>query len=109
MNEPLQMTPQGQTIDRKFDTITQRYTRSGYIDVVDRCNAIILTCVGDTQVRVDEIVLNPSVTPATVLGDSFVIGGNENEIYAKKVLQLTFVVPVGAAPQLQVVQKFYTT
>lgn len=93
--------------DRQFDFNVQVFTRSAFIDVVERCNAISITNVGDTAARVDQILLFPSATPATVLGDSASIGGNQNEVLSRQQLQLIFVAPVGAAPAIQVIQKFY--
>jgi len=93
--------------DRQFDTVTQLITQSKQIDVYPDCNAISFTNIGDTQVKVDEVVLNPSTTPATVLGDSYTVAGHQNEVYNKKSVQVIFVQPVGANPVLQVIQKFY--
>lgn len=94
--------------DRKFDTVAEIITGSKQLDVFPDCNAISFTNIGDTQVKIDEVVLNPSATPATVLGDSYTIAGHKDELYNKKSLQIIFVVPVGVLPRLQVVQKFYT-
>lgn len=93
--------------DREFDYNVQFFTKSGFFDVLDSCNSISFTNVGDTQVNVDQIILNPSATPPNPLGDSATIGGNANEVLSRKTIQVIFVQPVGAAPRLQVIQKFY--
>lgn len=93
--------------DREFDFNVQVFTQSGFIDVLERCNSIVVTNIGDTTVRVDQAVIFPSATPLTSLGDSVVIGGHKDEITSRQQLQLIFVAPIGVLPQVQVIQKFY--
>lgn len=97
----------GQIQDRKFDTVVQIVTQSKWIDVFKDCNAIQFTNIGDTAVTVDEKILFPSATPATVLGDAVSYGGNENEVYAKQSVKVSFANPGGVNPKLEIVQKFY--
>lgn len=92
---------------RKFDTNTQIFTQSQQIDIYPNCNAILFTNLGDTTVTIDEKTLFPSATPATVQGDAVAYGGNENEVYNKQSVKVSFIQPVGVNPRLEVVQKFY--
>lgn len=96
----------GQTTDRLYNVSILTYSRSQYIDLIDKCNAIMFTNIGDTIARVNGMVIFPSATPLTALGDSRSIGGNENEIF-KGTIQLAFDVPAGANPLVEVVQRFY--
>lgn len=92
---------------KTFDTICQIITSSKFVDVYQQCNAIMVTNIGDTAVTVDEKILFPSATPLTVLGDAVSYGGNENEVYNKQVLKISFAQPLGANPKIEIVQKFY--
>lgn len=93
--------------DREYDFNVQVFTQSGFIDVLERCNSISVTNIGDTAVRIDQCILFPSATPLTALGDSVSFGGNQNEILARQQLQLIFVAPLGVLPQVQIIQKFF--
>lgn len=101
--------PLGQTSDRGINISVQVYNAPAQINVEPNCKAIMLTNVGDTIVHVNGMVLFPSSTPATDIGDSRTIGGDENEIFKGLVLRLAFNLPLGAAPALEVVQLFYVS
>jgi hypothetical protein len=90
---------------RKYDVFTAVYNRSATYEVVENCNAITFTNIGADIVTVDGKILYPG-TVGTILGDSFSIGGNENEIYSRRLIVVAFV--AGAtAPALEVTQKYY--
>jgi len=91
---------------KKYNVQVNNYVKSQYIPVAKNCNGFTVTNIGDTALTINDIILFPSATPATVLGDSVSIGGNEGEIYTGN-LKLSFLVPVGAAPNVQIIQKYY--
>lgn len=90
----------------RFNLVSNDYITSQKVKVQLGCNAITYTNLGDTIVTVNNITLFPSATPATVAGDSISIGGNLGEIY-KGDINVKFLLPLGAAPRLQIIQKFY--
>lgn len=89
----------------EYNTETGIYTKSGYVDVMPKCNGYTFTNLGDAIAFVNDMVVYPSSTPATALGDSRSVGGNEGEVY-KGILRVRFDV-AGANPKLEIVQKFY--
>lgn len=90
----------------KFNYNTRVYTTSGRVPVAENCNCITFTNTGDTTVTIDDMVLYPG-TPGSILGDSRSIGGNEGEILAKKDVVVSFSVPAGALPAVEITQKYY--
>lgn len=78
----------------------------GFINIMPNCNSITITNLGDTIATINGIILFPSPTPATDAGDSVEISGNELDVY-KGNIKLAFNFPVGANPQVQIVQQFY--
>jgi len=87
-----------------FDDVTQVYTASGRYEVQPYCNSILFTNTGADIVRVNEKILYPG-TVGSILGDTFGLGGNENEIYAKGAFTVIFASVVN--PALEVTQKYY--
>jgi hypothetical protein len=81
-------------------------TQQGFIAVIPKCNAVIVTNLGDTIATINGAILFPSATPATDAGDSLAFGGNEGDVYSGN-LKLAFAFPVGANPQVQIIQQFY--
>lgn len=92
----------------RFNVVTNQYTKSGKIVVERGCNSVQVTNLGTGTVQINGITLFPSATPATVAGDSVSFGGNLGEIY-KGDLNLVLVLPLGAAPLVEVTQKYYTS
>lgn len=82
------------------------YDRTVKIPVVRNCNGFMFTNLGDTIASVNGMIIFPSPTPATDLGDSRSIIGNVGEIYSG-FLDLQFQAPLGATPLVEVVQKYY--
>lgn len=88
-----------------YNTVTLVYTRSGFIDVVNNCNAFTFVNVGDTIANVNGMIIYPG-TVGTNLGDARQIGGNEGEVYIGTI-KLAFDFPGGANPAVEITQKFY--
>lgn len=84
------------------------YEISQPIDVVENCFAVMFTNIGDTTARLNGMVIFPSATPATSLGDSRTISGHWLDIFRGN-LRLAFDFPANAAPQVEIVQFFYTS
>ena len=82
------------------------YSRSESITVLPNCFAFMFTNIGDTIARVNGMVIFPSTTPATALGDSRVLSGHLLDLY-KGNITLAFQAPAGANPLVEIVQLFY--
>jgi hypothetical protein len=95
-------------IGRGWNLSVIPYEQSQSIDVVDNCFAIMFTNIGDTVARMNGMVIFPSATPTTSLGDSRTVSGHWLDIF-KGNLRLAFDVPGGATPLVEVVQFFYTS
>jgi hypothetical protein len=95
--------------DRLYNmTQAEIYTKSQNINVHENCNGFMFTNVGDVIAEVNGMVIFPSPTPLTDLGDSRVIGGNKDELYTGTI-KLSFRAPTaGTNPRVEIVQKFYT-
>lgn len=93
------------TLYDKWNVSTIVVDKSGYYEVQELCNQLMFTNVGNTIVQVNDMVLFPGVLGVS-LGDSRVIGGHAGEIY-KGVIKVSFLVPLGTSPRLEIVQKFY--
>jgi hypothetical protein len=91
---------------RNYNIATNIYTKSQFVRVVTNCNGYMATNIGDTIVTVNDMILYPG-TPGTIIGDSRSVGGNEGEIYTG-VIKISFSVPLGVLPQVEIVQKYYT-
>lgn len=92
--------------ERKYNITTNIYNAGADVIVEQGCNGYMFTNIGDTIAEVNGMVIFPSATPATALGDSRSVGGNRDEIY-KGVIRVRFQAPIGAAPAVEVVQKIY--
>lgn len=98
-------------MDRKFSSITQSYNLSQQYDVMRNCNSLLVTNIGGDPVTVDGKLLLPGTVGAlsitsNVIGDSWAIGGNENEVYNKRTIVVKFA-GTGANPLIEVTQKFF--
>lgn len=94
-------------VTRGFNIAVQVYTGNEYITVAKGCFAFMFTNVGDTDATVQGMIVHPSATPLTTLGDSRTIAAHELEVYTGNIT-LSFRAPVGAAPAVEVVQLYYT-
>lgn len=91
---------------RRYNFTTNNYALPGDIPRERYCNGFTVTNIGDTPLKINDAILFPSATPATVQGDSKSFGGNEGEIYIGK-LSLSFLQPVLANPLCEIIQKYY--
>jgi hypothetical protein len=91
---------------RVYNMDVQIYTENKYIPVANGCFAFMFTNVGDTKADINGMVVFPSATPTTALGDSRSISGHEMDLY-KGTMQLKFYSPVGAGAAVEVVQLYY--
>jgi hypothetical protein len=91
---------------RPYDMTVQVYNENSYITVAPNCFAFMFTNVGDTTATVKGMVIFPSATPATVLGDSRSISGHKLDVYTGT-MDLSFRPPLGVAPAVEVVQLYY--
>jgi hypothetical protein len=82
------------------------YNQSGFITVIQNCNGFTFTNLGDTIAEVNGMVIFPSATPLTDIGDSRSVGGNQNEVYTGNI-KLSFRLPLGATPLVEIAQKFF--
>jgi hypothetical protein len=76
------------------------------VPVVENCFGFMFTNLGDTAASVNGMLVFPSATPLTALGDSRSIGGHLMDLY-KGNLTVAFIQPVGVNPKLELVQLFY--
>ena len=96
---------------RLYDDITQQYATSGQKETEKLCNSILITNIGGDPVFVNNKLLLPGVsgqlsTTSGILGDSFSLGGNEGEVYAKRTIVVAFA-GTAANPLIEVTQKYY--
>ncbi len=92
--------------DRPYNMIAQIYSENTYVPVSDKCFAFMFTNVGFTPASVNGMVVFPSATPLTALGDSRTISGHDGDIY-KGNITLAFIPPIIPIPQLELVQLYY--
>lgn len=81
------------------------YTEGAYITVEDNCFAFMFTNIGGDKAFVNDMVIYPSSTPTTALGDSRSISGHILDTYKGRI-QLRFA-GTGANPKVEIVQLFY--
>lgn len=93
-------------LNRPYNETVQVYVLNTYVPVAKGCFAYMFTNVGDTAATVNGMVIFPSATPLTALGDSRTIAAHRNEIYTGNIT-LSFRAPVGAAPAVEIVQLYY--
>src|SRR5688572_25050440 len=79
-----------------YDIMVQVYSQNTYIPVAAKCFAFMFTNVGDTPATIKGMIVYPSATPTTALGDSRTISGHKLDIYAGT-MDLSFRPPIGTA------------
>jgi hypothetical protein len=89
-----------------YNMTVQVYSQNAYVPVSRGCFAFMVTNVGDTVATVNGMLLFPSSTPTTALGDSRTIAAHELEVY-KGDINLSFRTPIGTTPAVEVVQLYY--
>jgi hypothetical protein len=90
---------------RAYNMATNLYTQAQQIIVVENCFAFMFTNLGDTIARVNGMVIFPSSTPASQLGDSRTVSAHVLDLY-KGNITLSFN-PGGLNPLVEIVQLFY--
>lgn len=91
---------------RQYNMTVQVYAQNEYVAVDRKCFAFMFTNVGDTTATVSGMIIFPSATPATSLGDSRTIAAHELDIYTGNIT-LSFRAPLGVLPQVEIVQLYY--
>lgn len=91
---------------RAWNQTVGLYTQSQQIEVVKNCFGYMFTNLGDTACRVNGMVVFPSATPLTALGDSRTMSAHWLDMYKGRI-SISFAAPVNAAPLLEIVQVFY--
>lgn len=91
---------------RPYNLIAQVYTANEYVPVARNCLGFMFTNVGDQTATVNGIVIFPSATPLTALGDSRVIAAHKNDIYMGNI-NLSFRGAAGLIPGVEIVQLYY--
>lgn len=87
---------------RFYNNIVTIYGRSEQATMSKKCVRYMFTNTGDTIVKVNDMIVYPGV-PGTSLGDSRAISSFEDDLY-RGTLEIAFQQPLGANPQVEVVQ-----
>lgn len=90
---------------RAWDMIAVPYETGQRVTRQKNCFAVMFTNIGDTVASVNNMIIFPSATPTTALGDSRAIAGHIMDIYKGKIV-LAFQ-GGGANPRVEIVQLFY--
>lgn len=90
----------------KYNLDTQVYNDSRQIEALSGCTAYMFTNIGDTIATVNGMVVHPSLTPLTDLGDSRSISAHDGDIFVGRIT-IAFIQPLGANPLLELVQVYY--
>lgn len=81
------------------------YSNAQQIPVVENCFAFMFTNLGDSIAWINGMVIFPSSTPATALGDSRSVSGHLMDLYKGNI---TLAIQAGGvAPLVEVVQLYY--
>jgi hypothetical protein len=92
--------------DRPFNIAVSLIRESQFVDVIRGCKGFMFTNIGDTICEVNGMVVNPPTVPNT-LGDSRSIGADKDDLY-KGNLKVSFTLPLGVNPLIELVQIFYS-
>lgn len=92
---------------RGYNMTVATYTGPKQVEVVDDCFAFMFTNIGDTIAFVNGMVVFPSSTPATSLGDSRSVSGHLMDLYKGKITVAFDAIAPGTNPNLEIVQLFY--
>ncbi len=94
---------------RVFNMDVQFYTTAKSITVQRGCTSFMFTNVGDVVASVNGMVIFPSLTPLTSLGDSRTVSAHLLDTYSGNIV-LQFATPTtGVNPRVEIVQIFYVT
>ncbi len=89
---------------RMFNHTVDTYATSGPIPVVRGCFAYMFTNLGTTDCRVNGMLVHPSATPATSLGDSRTIAAHKDDLFYGNI-NVAFA--AGAGSLIEIVQLYY--
>lgn len=90
-----------------FNLVTGTYSEGQQIAVSPGCFAYMFTNIGDATALVNDMVIFPSATPATAIGDSRTISGHKSDLF-RGFITLKFAFPiVGTNPLVEIVQLCY--
>jgi hypothetical protein len=92
---------------RMYNSSTMQYSSGGQIPVQQGCFAFMFTNIGDQPATVNGMVVYPSATPTTDLGDSRTISGHEGDLYMGNITISFDATGGGTNPRLELVQLFY--
>lgn len=91
---------------RAYNMYVQVYSQNESVTVAKNCFAFMFTNVGDSTATVNGMVVFPSATPLTALGDSRTIAAHEYDIYTGNIT-LSFRGVIGVLPSVEIVQLYY--
>ncbi len=94
-------------VGRMYNHSVNIYNKSENVLVVKGCFAYMFTNIGDVIARVNGMVIFPSSTPATSLGDSRSVSGHLLDIYKGNMTLAFDANTLGVNPQVEIVQLFY--
>lgn len=90
----------------EWNEATNNYQAGQHINVERTCFAYSATNIGDTIAEINGKRIFPSATPATVVGDSISLSDPAGKLF-KGQIKLTFIAPIGAAPNVEITQLYY--
>lgn len=94
-------------VARVYNMSVQLYTKSSSVLIEENCSSFMFTNLGDVICRVNGMVIFPSATPTTALGDSRSISLHQLDLF-KGNISLSFEQPTaGTAPLVEIVQLYY--
>jgi hypothetical protein len=100
-----------QITGRPYNMTVQVYTDNTYAPVAENCFAFMFTNVGDTTAKVKGMVIYPSTTPTTSLGDSRTVCGHKGDIFKGTIdilFEITVVPAIVTGRGVELVQLYYT-
>lgn len=106
LNLASQQTLSGERVQHWQESV-QLYSRSGPVATQKNCFGLMFTNVGDTIVRVNNMIMFPNTNPLTGLGDAVSLAGHKNDLYTGSI-NIAFDVPDNGNPLVQIVQLCYS-
>jgi len=92
---------------RHWQESVQLFTRSTPVATQKNCFAVQFTNLGDTIARVNGMIIFPSASPASAVGDSRAITAHKDDLYVGSIT-ISFDNPAGVAPLVEIVQLCYS-
>jgi len=94
-------------VGRVYNMTVNTYTTAGPINLQTNCFSFQFTNIGDVKAWVNDMVINPSATPTTALGDSRAVSAHQLDIYKGNISLRFDPNTAGIAPAVEIVQLFY--